>query len=186
MPFIIIGRTTCCISGKLLQADDKIVAFPPFACDSNEAEFVCYEGVALREEFETWVLRNSITKRVKEFWVQSYHTTKAFRVITEDDDYLLVRSLAESKLRLFFLQHVFGIDIPRTNWREFCKQLGTAEMTTVIPLETGIVLSFAKEVDRVSLCLRIEEALGHDCIDLSPTEWLRLQTVLLAHATVSD
>lgn len=98
----------CAISGKEITEQDNVIFFPPFSfCTPQDPEFICYEGHVLREEFEKWVYRESVINKVKETEVVGYLNRQSFKIIIQDENFLLVKQIYNGGYRLFFHKYSF-------------------------------------------------------------------------------
>ena len=107
----------CAISKKDLTESDDVVSFPYYDATPDEPEFICCENIALRSEFEKWYLRNSVTKRVRDFWIQRAHRSKYFSILAENENILISKSSIEDNIRLFFLKYVFEVWFTEATWK---------------------------------------------------------------------
>ncbi|RLC69599.1 MAG: hypothetical protein DRI81_20255 [Chloroflexi bacterium] len=177
MAIVILGKTPCAISGRIVSKTDKVLCLPPFPATLNDPAAVCSDACILRDEFEKWEFRDNVVRLVKEFWVQQHNTSEAFTVLHEDNEYLMAKGEVEAKTRILFLKHAFVIDIPQEIWQDFRGQLlGIEDAVSICPYST-IALSFNKRVDKMEICIEFQGG-GKDCIELSRPEWSRFQSVL--------
>ncbi|MCP4527455.1 MAG: hypothetical protein GY833_16300 [Aestuariibacter sp.] len=189
MALVILGETTCAISGKIISGKENFLCFPQFLCDPNDPAIVCQDACVLREEFDKWELGDHVTRRVKEFWSLDYRLREArgtSTVVFESNDYLVVKSKVEEKVRILFLQHVFVIDVPKVTWQKFCKVLRSeSNLIRFSPYSLKTKLIFSKRAEGVKICLHTQH-IGKDCIQLSPSEWSRFQSILAAKESLFD
>ncbi len=180
MALVILGKTPCAISGKIITGEDNFLCFPPFPHEPHDPTAVCDDACVLRDEFEKWEFRSDTIKKMKEFWSLDYHSRETFTVVFEDDDYLLVRSKAEHKAQFLFLQHMFLMDIPRTAWRTFCTMLlNDIEVAEFSPY-SNTTLCFRKETHKTEICFHSQTG-WRDRIKLSQSEWSHFLSILAAN-----
>ncbi len=186
MPMVIRGKTTCAISGKIVDVKEKIIGFPTFIGDPRDPAFVCSEACVLRDEFEKWDLKDHVIKKLREFWSLSYRMkTEVWTVIFEDSNYLFVKSEVEDKVRILFHQHVFTIDVPKAIWHEFCKRLlSDWDVVSISPYSNRTLL-FRKRAEKVEISSRYREG-WRDCINLSWPEWSHFKSILAANEALFD
>ena len=81
----------CAISRKELKEGDDVMGFPFFDVLPDEPEFICCEDIALRSEFERWHLRDSVIKKVRNFWVERVHERGFILILAENENFLIIK-----------------------------------------------------------------------------------------------
>jgi len=117
----------CAISRKELKTSDDVVSFPFYDAKPGEPEFICCEDIALRSEFERWPLRDSVTKKVRDFWIQIHRESKYILILAENENFLITKSTVEKRVRLVFLNHVFHVNFTWDTWEQFADLILTTE-----------------------------------------------------------
>ncbi len=185
MPLMIMGKTPCAISGKIISKEDKFLCFPQFLCDPLDPAIVCQDACVLRDEFEKWEFRENVIRRVKSFWSLDYRLREAFTVVFEDENYLLVKSKVEDKAEILFFQHIFVIDVPKAKWREFCKEvLSDSDVVRISPY-CNTTFIFTREAEGVQICVYTQQR-NHDCVKVPYSEWSDFQAMLAANEDLFD
>ena len=174
MPFIFMKDDFCQISGRKLHRGDHVVVFPPFKCARQSPEFVYSDGIALRDEFEKWELKTTVTKLVQDFWIDTYRDNKYFPILFEDDYYLIVKSLAErGRVDMFFLKHVLHFSFWANSWPQFCEQMVSLE-NGVVRLSDISILEWKIEYPQVTIEIKYDK-IYDDQIIIPVEEWAHLQ-----------
>ena len=159
-----------------MSPSDDVIIFPYFYSQPGEPEFAYCENVALRSEFEVWHLRDKITKKVRDFWIQEYHQATSFSILAENENYLIARSLIENRVLLFFLNHVFSIEFTRDIWKRFKDLILTSKEENI---NTIVEHTLSWSVDHTKSRVSVQtKTIRRDSIILSIAEWLSLQEVL--------
>ena len=117
----------CAISKKELQESDDVVGFPFFDAELDEPEFICCEDSALRSEFERWSLRDSVIKKVRDFWIRIPNGLGYLLILAKNENFLITKSTIEKRVWLFFLNHVFRVDFTWDTWEQFSDLIRTIE-----------------------------------------------------------
>ena len=167
----------CAISRKELKESDDVVGFPFFDAEPGEPEFICCEDIALRSEFEKWHLRDNVIKKVRDFWVEQSHERSFILILAENENFLIIKSTIEKMIRLFFLNHVFCVDLTEGEWKTF-KDLISAFEKGAINLEI-YDLSWNVGPAKCNLILQIKDG-RRDSIDIPIAEWQNLQELASA------
>lgn len=163
----------CAISGKEINEQDNIIFFPPFSsCTPQDPEFICYEGHVLREEFEKWSYRESVISKVKETEVFSYLNRKSFKIVIQDDSFLLVKQIYDGGYRLFFHKYSFYTgEINGKIWPSFLKRL--ISEYGEINLDSSTKFSWEDRLTKVILSREsyVFQRVLRDRIEIPKTEW---------------
>lgn len=123
----------CAITRKELKESDNVVHFPYFDALPSEPEFVCCENIALRSEFEKWYLRDRVTQKVREHWLEWSQTKegKAIVILARNENFLITKGIYDKGIALFFLNHVFHISLPINLWDKFTKIILTTDTSEI-------------------------------------------------------
>jgi hypothetical protein len=168
----------CAISRKELKESDDVIIFPTFYSHPNEPEFVCCEGIALRSEFESWYLKDSVTKRVRDFWTQTSHMKGYLLILVESKDFLIEKSTIEKWIELFFLRYVFSIRFTETAWENFVNLMLISKESDINTMGE-YRLSWSVDATKNKMVLQIR-SIRKDTIAISMAEWLNLQELISA------
>ena len=166
----------CAISGKETKVDDDVVIFPYFDSNPGEPEFICCENIALRSEFERWYLKESVITKVRDFWVQRFHEKSFLLILAENENFLIVKSMIEKGVSLFFLNHVFSVDFRGDAWEKFAALIPTAEKSS-INISEKYSLSWNMDTPKANMILQIR-SIRKDTIVIPIDEWIKLQELL--------
>ena len=174
MPFLLKENNRCAISGKLIKHGDQVVSFPAYESHPGEPEYVCSENIALRNEFENWQYKNQVINKVRAAWVSWYRSSTSYSVLWDDSAFLLVRSLLENKFRIFFLNHVFAVELVQEKWKEFKQKLTVGDGEILL----GSGVSLVWKVSPLSTNLLLMDNEWRDAIEIPSSDWERMVQVL--------
>lgn len=170
MPFLLNKNNRCAVSGKLIKHGDRVVAFPVYESHPGEPEYVCSENIALRDEFENWQYKDRVVSKVRMAWVSWYRSSTSYSILWDDDSFLIVKSLLENKLRIFFLNHVFAVEVVKEKWEEFQHKLTIGDGQIV--LRANASLSWMASPPYTNLLLVDNE--WKDSVNILSSDWERL------------
>lgn len=176
MPLILDKDVRCSISGKPISRQDHAIGFPMFESSPDEPEFVCAENIVLRNEFEKWAFKDRVVEKVRRFCVNSHRNSKFFRVVAEDEFFLVVKSLIEDKVSLFFLKHVFALEMNKGTWKDLCRKVTNSESGNLL-LDPNLLFSWERAHDRYTLSLMNRNG-WPDTVEISAMEWTKLKLLL--------
>jgi hypothetical protein len=180
MSFLLKGKQQhCAISGKEIRDGDYALLIPTFESHSDDPVNIFSESIVLRNEFEGWALRDEIIGRVREPCTEWYRGSRSYKVLVDTEYFLLARSLVEEKLRLFFQQHIFGLEINAEAWPEFCRQVNSLEKGE-FEVHPGTSLAWDKSSPAFILLVRNAKDGLDDAIKIPAQEWATLQETLSA------
>ena len=171
MPFTLSELNHCAISGKPLEQQDFVVVFPVYKSHLGEPEHICSENIALRDEFENWQYRDRVISRVRSAWVEWYRNTKSYSILWDHDSFLVVESLLEDKIRIFFLNHVFAVELIKEQWNEFQQKTLTIREGHIL-LRSNVSLFWKTYPSYTNLLIVDKE--WRDTIDIPSSEWEHL------------
>lgn len=178
MPWISKGQKLyCSISGREIRESDYVVVIPAFEVDPKDPDSVFSDNIALRDEFEKWDLRDRIIARSQKQWVQWYRDSSSYKILVDNENFLIIGSLIEDRITLTFLKHIFGIATSLELWGDFCKQVvfdkGEFWINKTVHISWEVVeLSFS-----VILTSEIEYG-SRDRIKVHMREWNQLKEYL--------
>ena len=171
----------CAITRKELKESDDVVHFPYFDALPGEPEFICCEDIALRSEFEKWYLRDRVTQKVRDFWLEWSQMKEniAIIILARNENYLITKGIYDKGIALFFLNHVFNVWLPIDLWDRFVDLILTADTGKIHTFEED---SFHWNVDAINgnVILQINTLVRKDTIVIPMAEWLNLQELLSA------
>ena len=153
-----------------------MIVFPAFYSRPDEPEFVCCESIVLRSEFESWYLKDSVTEKVGDFWIQTSHMKGYLLILAEDKDFLIVKSTIEKWVQLFFLRHVFSVRFTETAWGNFVNLILTSEKGDMNTIGKDS-LSWGADATKNTMMLQIK-SIRKDTIVIPISEWGKLQELL--------
>ena len=168
--------TRCAISRKDLKESDDVVSFPFFESQPNDPEFICCEDIALRSEFEKWYLRDKVIKKVRDLWVEQCHERSFILILAENENYLIIESIFEKGITLFFLNHVFRVDFTDAIWKRFGGLILATEQGNISTM-VNHSLNWVVDTANGTVSLQIRNA-RKDSIVIPIAEWLNLQELL--------
>jgi hypothetical protein len=110
-------RPLCALTGKLIQDSDYTVWFPYFITDEEDPFWRYNESSMLRGAFDKWDQKDAFLER----WHESIrtHVLPRVDVIVSLADYLVWVAPTPPTVILSFLNHGFGLSIPRQEWKRF-------------------------------------------------------------------
>ncbi len=173
-------RPLCTLTGKLIQDSDYTVWFPYFITDKEDPFWRYNESSMLREAFDEWEQKGAFLAR----WNESVrtHVVPHVDVLVDLVDYLVWLAESPPTIVLSFLDHGFGISIPRKEWRRFESfVLEPHQRSEVFCLPAKRQVSVRTEGDRIRIAWEPHPTLKEgrrDRILLSRSEWKNLIEVV--------
>jgi len=178
---LIYENVTCPISKKKITTEDSIIAFPPFECTPDEPFFICYEAVVLREEFEKWEFRNEVQRRFAELVKSSFLTSKYFVVAFVSEEFLIAGSLVEENIRVFFLQEILELFIPKNVWANFCNNV-ILKKGSIVLFENHSTFRFEHVAPNSTVKIWVEytyeNSFGKYSITMPEEKWIRFVSII--------
>ncbi|MCA9957649.1 MAG: hypothetical protein R3E31_22250 [Chloroflexota bacterium] len=183
MALIKVGVTKCVLTGKVVEEGDSIVCFPPLEHDPNDPIAICYDACAQREAFETWKYKATLIEKISAYWQEYYNQSSAFETVFLDKSLMLIRGVYERKIRIFFLQHVFFLDIPFVTLPKLLTTLREwkGQNDCIQPLYLDVICRIQREVDTIKISLSWEKMKHQDYIRLSFKEWAHFYSVIISN-----
>lgn len=125
MPIVFVEKTRCAISNKIITDSDYVMGFYAFPYyEPPHPLSVCYDNVALRDEFNKWEFREAVTEELSKIWTQRYGKSDAYQtVIFKDDSYIIAKGTIDANVRIWFLKHIFTLTVSKVDWKAFCQTL---------------------------------------------------------------
>jgi hypothetical protein len=168
----------CAISGKEIHDGDYVVVIPAFEIDPKDPESIFSDNIALRDEFEKWPLNDKIIAKSQKRWIQWYRDSTSYKILVDNENFLLMKSLIEDRVSLTFLRHVFGVATTGALWQKLCQQFLHSEKGHFQLSENErLTWSMEEPLSYVTLILDIENG-SRDRIKVRLSEWLSLKDFL--------
>lgn len=176
MPIVFVGKTRCAISNKIITDSDYIMGFHAFPYyEPPHPLSVCYDNVALRDEFNKWEFRKQVTEELSKIWTQRYGKSDAYQtIIFKDDSYIIAKGSIGANVRIWFLKHIFTLTVSKGVWNAFCQTLLDDQKEISFDLDTNSHLLVRKENEGVEIyCEPLK-----DRIKLDVPEWHHFLSIL--------
>jgi len=178
MPIVLDGQKLyCAISGKVIRNEDYVVLIPAFQVDPEDPDSIFSDNIALRDEFEKWVLKERIIAKAQEPWLQESRSRKSHAVLVDNEYFFITRSLVEERVSLNFMKHVFGIGTSTELWLIFCQQITTLDKNT-FQLSPSVTLTWEMVFHSHIILTREIKNGSKDRINISTKEWSLLKEIL--------
>ena len=170
----------CAISQKEMKITDDVVSFPFFDAQPGEPESIYCESSALRSEFEKWHLRDNVTKKVRNFWIQWSKEKKgiAILILAENENFLITKGIYDKGITLFFLNHVFQVWLPINAWDRFVDLILSTDEGQLSTFEEDS-FHWAVDATQDNMVLQIK-SVRKDTIVIPMAEWLNLRELVSA------
>lgn len=124
MPWVLRDQQLyCAISGKEIHNSDYVVVIPAFEIDPTDPDSIFSDNVVLRAEFENWPLKDKIIAKSQKRWIQEYRDSTSYRLLIDNENFLVMKSLIEDRVSLTFLKYVFGIATTLGLWEKLCQDM---------------------------------------------------------------
>jgi hypothetical protein len=172
MALLVLGKTPCALTGKMLQKEDYFVCFPHFISGENDPLWWYSDSCMLRDAFDAWKHHDEFLAQWADFEQRNAASNPYWRVVVDIENYLIKWGKIEKRIVVFFLKHGSHLDFRKEQWSPIrsafydarpgageiiCKTAdGTAGLKRMEE-ETEISLAFHSHRDRIRL---------------SPPEWV--------------
>lgn len=166
----------CGISQRIIQKGDRCFWLPTFPCDPQDPLSKYSGACVLRDEFEKWELREELVRKIRETREQALSDSKSLKacpILFHDNTYLIIKARGSKKIEIIFWQHLFALDIPQGEWRNFYSQM--LSLVDEIALDPNAI---KEQEEKVKISGNAWGA--GDCIELSLQEWKHLLDALKA------
>ena len=168
----------CAISGKEIHDDDYVVVIPAFEINPKDPESIFSDNIALRDEFEQWPLKDKIIAKSQKQWIQWYRDSTSYKILVDNENFLIMKSLLEDRVSLTFLKHVFGIATTSALWKNLCLHILQSDQGEFqVNNNTRIFWDTELTTSHVILILNIENG-SKDRIKVPLSEWSSLKDFL--------
>lgn len=177
MALVLIGKTHCMISNRIIQANDYFVCFPPFSSEPSNPIYKYSDGCAIREYLNNWKHKEQLQEAVKQFWLEYYSHSKVFIMLFQDDEYLIWQSSIEDKVKIYFLQHFFTLELPVSFLSKIYLQLHQNFDKIHFQTYANSLFLIQKQDNKMMLSIKTIN-FQQDYIVLQQDEWVRFCFVM--------